>query len=117
MRKRREAPVRRTNPSGKEVWIARYTNRLGQRKSAGTYSRKHEAQDAIDAAYGAQERGFPETLGAYAESWTKRHPRAKRTNTTNDSRLSLGQCLRLSSKAAHWANGQCENSAAAALTR
>jgi integrase len=85
--RRREAPLKRTNPSGKEVWVARYTGRDGKRRSAGTYGRKHEAQDAIDAAHAAQERGAPETVGAYAASWTHRHPRSMRTNTTNDVRF------------------------------
>jgi integrase len=85
--RRRERPIKRTNPSGREVWVARYTGRDGKRRSAGTYSRRHEAQDAIDAAHAAEERGVPETVGAYAASWTERHPRSKRTNTTNDGRV------------------------------
>jgi hypothetical protein len=85
--RRRERPIKRTNPSGREVWVARYTGRDGKRKSAGTYSRRHEAQDAIDAAHAAEERGAPETVGAYAASWTERHPCSKRTNTTNDGRV------------------------------
>jgi integrase len=85
--KRRESPIKRTNPSGREVWVARYTERDGKRRSAGTYGRKHEAQDAIDAAYRAEERGAPETVGAYAETWTERHPRSARTNRTNAGRI------------------------------
>ncbi len=34
---RRENPVRRTNPSGRVVWFARYTNAQGKRVSAGSY--------------------------------------------------------------------------------
>jgi integrase len=87
MRRRREQPLKRTNPSGKEVWVARYTGLDGKRRSAGTYRRRHEAQDAIDRAYGAEERGAPETVGSYAEMWTERHPRSQRTNATNDGRI------------------------------
>jgi hypothetical protein len=65
--RRRERPIKRTNPSGREVWVARYTGRDGKRKSAGTYSRRHEAQDAIDAAHAAEERGVPETVGRAAQ--------------------------------------------------
>lgn len=91
IRPRRETPSRRTNPSGAERWVARYTNRHGVRKSAGTYRRKHEAQAAIDAAYAAEDAAAMaapvETLGDYADTWTERHPRAERTNRTNDHRV------------------------------
>ena len=70
MKKRRETPLKRTNPSGKAVWVARFTARDGSRRSAGTYLRKHEAQAAIDAAYGSQPKGKPASLGAYASVWT-----------------------------------------------
>ncbi len=87
MRRRREQPIKRTNPSGREVWMARYTDRHGKRRKAGTFQRKHEAQAAIDAAYRAEDRGTPETFGAYAQGWTDRHPRSARTNTTNAARV------------------------------
>jgi len=67
--------------------LARYTGLDGKRRSAGTYRRRHEAQDAIDDAYTSDAKGAPETLGAYTESWTDRHPRAARTNATNASRV------------------------------
>jgi hypothetical protein len=51
---RHEAPIPRINPSGHKVWVARYTNRRGQRKSAGTFDLKRDAQAAIDAAYEAE---------------------------------------------------------------
>lgn len=86
-RRRRERPIRRVNPSGDVVWVARYTGIDGKRRSAGTFARQYEAQDAIDQAYVAEQRGAPETLGAYAGTWTARHPRAARTNRTNDSRI------------------------------
>jgi integrase len=89
-RRRRETPTKRINPSGTEVWIARYTDRHGRRPSAGTFKRKHEAQAAIDAAYAAEHDDgplTPGTVGDYAETWTERHPRSSRTNKTNDGRL------------------------------
>ena len=85
-----ETPSRRTNPSGAERWIARYTNRHGERVSAGTFKRKHEAQVAIDAAYAAETAvpaHAPVTVGDYAASWTRRHPRSERTNRTNAGRI------------------------------
>ena len=86
-RRRREQPIKRTNPSGHYVWVARYTAPNGTRRSAGTYGRKHEAQDAIDAAHEADLRRAPETVGSYAEAWIRRHPRSTRTNVTNRARL------------------------------
>jgi hypothetical protein len=62
--KRREQPLPRTNPSGEKVWVARYTDpHIGKRRSAGTYKRKRDAQDAIDRAYDAP--AMPETVGEY----------------------------------------------------
>ena len=57
---RRESPVKRTNPSGEVVWVARYTGRDGKHHIAkpswnrgkGTFARKAEAQKAIEEAYG-----------------------------------------------------------------
>jgi integrase len=86
-RRRRERPLKRVNPSGKTVWVARCTRTDGKRRSAGTFARQHEAQDAIDAAYKAEERGAPQTVGAYHETWSDRHPRSPRTNRTNDGRI------------------------------
>jgi hypothetical protein len=88
MRQRRESPIKRKNPSGEVVWVARYTNRDGKRKSAGTFRLRREAQAAIDAAYAEEARGAPETVGAYFETWTARHPRSQRTNRTNEHRIS-----------------------------
>jgi integrase len=90
---RREAPVKRRNPSGKVVWVARYTGRDGRHRIAkpawnrgkGTFERKAEAQRAIDEAYGLSDR--PDTLGDYVGSWTERHPRSERTNATNEHRI------------------------------
>ncbi|MEX2447624.1 MAG: site-specific integrase [Solirubrobacterales bacterium] len=91
---RRESPVKRRNPSGKVVWVARYTGRDGKHHIAkpawnrgkGTFERKADAQQAIEEAYGVADR--PDTLGAYAISWTERHPRSERTNATNEHRIS-----------------------------
>lgn len=90
---RRESPVKRRNPSGEIVWLARYTGRDGKRRVAkpswnrgkGTFKRKGEAQKAIDEAYGLSDR--PDTLGDYFETWTERHPRSERTNATNEHRI------------------------------
>lgn len=81
----REAPIKRTNPSGAERWVARYTGPDGKRRSAGTFKLKRAAQDAIDAAYAVPVRR--DTLGSYAADWTRRHPRSERTNVTNDGRI------------------------------
>jgi hypothetical protein len=85
---RRERPIKRRNPSGEIVWMARYTGRDGKRHIAkptwnrgkGTFRRKSDAQRAIDEAYGLSDR--PDTLGDYAATWTERHPRSERTNAT-----------------------------------
>ncbi|HWM62940.1 MAG TPA: hypothetical protein VNP96_03025 [Solirubrobacterales bacterium] len=90
----RDSPVKRRNPSGEIVWVARYTGRDGKRRVAkptwnrgkGTFKRKHEAQQAIEEAYGLSDK--PDALGEYAATWTERHPRAERTNATYDHRVS-----------------------------
>jgi integrase len=91
--RRREAPVKRRNPSGEIVWVGRYTGRDGRRHIAkprwnggkGTFDLKREAQRAIDEAYGLSDR--PDTLGEYLATWTTRHPRSERTNATNEHRI------------------------------
>jgi hypothetical protein len=91
--RRREAPVKRRNPSGEIVWVARYTGRDGRRHIAkprwnggkGTFDLKREAQQAIDEAYGLSDR--PDTVGEYLATWTTRHPRSERTNATNEHRI------------------------------
>ena len=85
MSKHRESPVKRVNPSGEVVWVARYTNEEGKRKSAGTFKLKREAQQAIDDAY--ERPSVVDTVGAYFETWTERHPRGTRTNATNQHRI------------------------------
>lgn len=81
-----ESPIARTNPSGKRVFIARYTGSDGRRRSAGTFRLKRDAQNAIDDAY-AQPHHDPQTVAAYLEVWLRRYPRADRTNRTNESRI------------------------------
>jgi len=91
---KRESPIRRRNPSGKVVWVARYTGRDGKHHIAkpswnrgkGTFARKGEAQQAIDEAYGLSDR--PDTLGEYFATWIERHPRSERTNATYEHRVS-----------------------------
>jgi integrase len=91
--RRREAPIKRRNPSGETVWVARYTGRDGKRYIAkprwnggkGTFDLKREAQRAIDEAYGLSDR--PDTVGEYFTTWTTRHPRSERTNATNEHRI------------------------------
>ncbi len=90
---RRESPIKRRNPSGELVWVARYTGRDGERRIAkpawndgkGSFRLKREAQRAIDEAYERSDR--PDTLGDYFETWTKRHPRSARTDATNEHRI------------------------------
>ena len=91
---RRESPIKRRNPSGAIVWMARYTGRDGKRRMAkptwnggkGTFTRKAEAQRAIDEAYGISDT--PDTLGEYFATWIERHPRSERTNATYEHRVS-----------------------------
>lgn len=91
--RRRESPIKRRNPSGEIVWVARFTGRDGKRRVAkptwnggkGTFSRKHDAQQAIDEAYGISDR--PDTVRDYFATWTTRHPRSERTNATNEHRI------------------------------
>jgi integrase len=84
----RESPVRRRYESGEIVWVARYTAPDGRRRIAkpawnrgfGTFSRRRDAQRAIEEAYGLP--ADPQSLGNYFASWLERHPRAARTNAT-----------------------------------
>jgi integrase len=98
--RRHEKPIPRTNPSGKKMWVARWTNRKGDYKYAGTFAVRGAcreptevgdccAQHAIDAAY-ARESSTPgrrDTLGAYSDSWLDRHPRSDRTNRSYRQRV------------------------------
>jgi integrase len=90
---RRESPVKRRNPSGEIVWVARYTGSDGKHRVAkprwnrgeGTFRLKRDAQQAIDEAYGLSDR--PDTLGEYFATWPTHHPRSDRTNETNEHRI------------------------------
>jgi len=90
----REAPTRRIYTSGEVVWVARYTAPDGRRRIAkpawnrgfGTFSRRRDAQRAIEEAYGLP--GNPRSLGDYFETWLERYPRAERTNATYRHRIS-----------------------------
>lgn len=92
---RRETPIPRINPSGEKVWTARWTDKTGKRRYGfppdikGTHRLKRDAQAAIDACYEREDKGpaNPDTLGGYAATWTMTHPRARRTNATNESRV------------------------------
>jgi integrase len=91
---RRESPIKRRNPSGEVVWIARYTGRDGKRRVAkpnwnrgrGTFARRGDAQGAIDEAY--EIAATPDTFGEYLATWIERHPRSERTNATYEHRIS-----------------------------
>lgn len=108
MPKRRESPVSRVNPSGKRVWVARYTGPDGRRHSAGTFTTKREAQDAIDRAHRAPVRR--DTVGAYfggrerdgrddGSDWTDRLPRSERTDRTNRGRIRAVLDVRIEGRA------------------
>lgn len=98
MRTRNETPVAYRGKRG-TTWIARYTNADGKRVSAGTFERKGPcrkpsptsdccAQHAIDAAHVKPEvEADPETVGAFAATWTQRYPRSSDTNKTNGYRV------------------------------
>ena len=76
--RRREQPLRRVNPSGRVVWVARFTDSRGKRHSAGTFPLRREAQEAILAAYEVEHQRPRQigTVAAYAEHWQRMHPRA-----------------------------------------
>jgi integrase len=104
-KRRHEAPIKRVNPSGKTAWVARYTNREGKRKSAGTFRLEREAQAAIDAAY-ERESTTPsraDTLGGYANLWPKVHPRSERTNRDREWRIGVVLAMKVEGlELRHW---------------
>ena len=122
--RRRETPTKRRNPSGDVRWVARYTNRDGRRKTAGTFKLKGPcrtpadgywsdstwvgccAQHAIDAAYERESKPQPvrtDTLGAYAELWPSVHPRSKRTNDENLWRIGVVLAIEIEGiELRHW---------------
>ena len=94
----RQTPYKRTYPDGRVVWISRYRDLAGRRRYAkprwndgrSTFTRKGEAQRAIDEALHDQ-RGArseePQALGDYFPTWLDRHPRSDRTNKTYGDRV------------------------------
>jgi integrase len=104
--RRHETPIKRINPSGNAVWVARWTNRQGQRRSAGTYDLKRDAQDAIDAAYDRENTRparMTDTLGGYAALWPSVHPRSKRTNDENKWRIGVVLAMEIEGvELRHW---------------
>lgn len=93
---RRETPTSRVI-NGKRVYQARWTDHAGKRRNGwkdphgipGNYRLKRDAQKAIDQCYELDAEGAtrPDTVGGYAASWLKIHPRSKVTNKTNTCRL------------------------------
>lgn len=92
----RERPLRRVNPSGKVMWVARVTRPDGRREAykpgwnsgKGTFLTRGEAQRAIDEYYDERYGKLTETVATYFERWPKKHPRAARTQATNEHRVS-----------------------------
>jgi len=90
MQKQSVTPVKRP---GKTVrWRARWRDAEGQTHYFGTYDLRRHAQDEGDrklAAFLATPvLTSRATVGAYAEDWTDRFPRAARTDAENNHRLS-----------------------------
>ena len=99
MRTHRDSPMRRKMASGRVVWLARYTRPDGTRaywkpewnRGRATFEHRCDAQRAIDEAHVYHDRrgwGRPDTVGAYLETWTSRHPRPERTGATYEHRIS-----------------------------
>lgn len=96
----RQTPYKRTYPSGRTAWIARYYDLDGKTRYAksrwnggkSAFARKADAQRAIDEAldrlYGIGADLAPERIGDYYEVWLRRHPRSARTDKTNADRVS-----------------------------
>jgi hypothetical protein len=123
----RETPIKRRNPSGEMRWVARYTNRDGHRKQAGTFKLKGPcrtpvegywsgarwvgccAQHAIDAASERELKPQPvqtDTLGGYAVLWPKAHSRSERTNRENAWRIGVVLALTVEGvELRHWPLG------------
>lgn len=89
MPKRRAVrPLKRTNPSGDTVYVARVTDDDGHRHYIGTCKLRREAQDLIDDYYDRQQApANGETVGTYFAGWLDRHPRAERTDVSYDGRI------------------------------
>lgn len=96
---RRERPIKRVNPSGKTVFVARPRGAAGERHNRGTFKLKGPcretgradccAQHAIDAFY-AEIELHPvtrATVGEFAADWVERYPRSARTDKSNGARV------------------------------
>lgn len=109
---RRESPLKRYNPSGKKVWVARYTNREGRRRSAGTFKLEGPckapdefggccAQHAIDAAHKREATAAPageKTIGEYAAEWRERYPKSPQSERSHRTRLKAALAIPLEGK-------------------
>lgn len=96
----RQTPYKRTYPSGRTSWIARYYDLDGKTRYArprwnggkSAIARKGDAQRAIDEAlerlYGIGAELAPERIGDYYKDWLRHHPRSARTDKTNTNRVS-----------------------------
>lgn len=90
-----EKPLRRVNPSGDVVYVARWRDKNGKRRVGyppdikGTYKLRRDAQEAIRLCHERDEEGPArlETVGGYAEQWLRLHPRTRVTNRTNQGRV------------------------------
>lgn len=105
--RRDEHPLRRKNPSGEVRWIARWTDRNEKRnvgwKDAGirgTHAKRGPCKTPADdgnccaqhAIYACYERDAeaPQqiaTVGQYAKTWLRLHPRSERTEIEYEGRL------------------------------
>jgi integrase len=127
MSRRRETPLKRTNPSGKTVWVARWTDKTGRRRTGwkdqgipGTYPMKREAQDAIDACYdldaGTVSPRQVGTVTAYVDHWTRLHPRSPSTARTYAANLRSALPVRVGGKPLQdWRLDELERSEVAEL--
>jgi hypothetical protein len=90
--------MRRKMASGRVVWLARYTRPDGRRdwkqewnEGRATVEQRRDAQRTIDEAHLYNDRhgcGRPDTVAAYLETWTSRHPRPERTSAKYEHRIS-----------------------------
>ena len=90
---RREAPIKRRNPSGRSsgspgtpaaTASTASPSRAGTAARAPSSARRSPAGDRR----GLRDRGHPDTLGDYFATWIERHPRSERTNATYEHRVS-----------------------------
>lgn len=82
-------PMRRKTTNGKDRWVARVWDRhTGRFKSLGTFDKKGDAQDVINAFYAKPQPRTLETCDSFALRWPDAYPRPKQsTNTYNRERV------------------------------